>query len=38
MDANKLYSRCSGIVRGHAFNLVVKLSVELDDVFLGLRL
>jgi hypothetical protein len=34
-------SRCFGIMRGHgnfAFNLVVKLSVELDYVFLSLRL
>jgi hypothetical protein len=36
-----MHSRCFGIMEGHgnfAFNLVVKLSVELDYVFLSLRL
>jgi hypothetical protein len=38
---SKMHSRCFGIMGGHgnfAFNLVVKLSVELGYVFLILRL
>jgi hypothetical protein len=37
----KMHSRCFGIMESHrnlAFNLVVKLSVELGYVFLSLRL
>jgi hypothetical protein len=37
----KMHSRCFGIMGGHrnlAFNLVVKLSVDLGYVFLSLRL
>jgi hypothetical protein len=38
---SKMHSRCFGIMGGHgnfAFNLEVKLSVELGYVFLSLRL
>jgi hypothetical protein len=37
----KIHARCFGIMGGHgkfAFNMVVKLSVELDYVVLSLRL
>jgi hypothetical protein len=40
-EVSKMYSRCFGIMGGYgnfAFNLVVKLSVELGYVFLNLRL
>jgi hypothetical protein len=36
-----MHSRCFGIMEGHgdlAFNLAVKLSVELGYIFLSLRL
>jgi hypothetical protein len=41
LQAIKIHSRCFGIMRSHgnfAFNLVVKLFVELDYVFLSLKL
>jgi hypothetical protein len=39
-NPNKMYSRCFGIMENfhYIFNLVAKLSVELDYVFLSLRL
>jgi hypothetical protein len=41
MKKNKMHSRCFGIMGGHgnfAFDLVVKLFVEIGYVFLNLRL
>jgi hypothetical protein len=41
LEEYKMHSRCFGIMGRHgnfAFNLIVKLSVELGYVFLSLRL